>query len=394
MTKESQVNKSENGHCNSPIVTWYGERGIVNAVVTKIKSNPVSNVRNLLEAVRWADSGCPNWISEVNSVHVCVEIGLAHFGDPDLILVCKTEQGVKCVFVEVKVIPYCFSMRSNDLGMEESGFNSSINGQLSLKYRFAKALESTAVPNNSECPDSIREPEDISKAYQKKLNDTKQRHLDKPGVIDMLDEWGLVGIPEKNCHYIAWTWDQAEKAFVNSSNKDKYELPLFVDENDNNLWDDMQDRIGWIGYKEVENAFNLVDNTEFQRAFKTMQEDLAPSAPDYETGNSLRLERLSDDIRKDIDEIAKRFSPKEVKKCRGSYSIMKSGQTVGKIIPCCGGENSGIFVGVRETGIPVQDNQRLLEKRVQSVLFKGFLIKDIQKEEGKINQVIGYINDI
>jgi hypothetical protein len=59
----------------------------------------------------------------------------------------STEDGVRqLLFVEAKAGPYIFSARSNSVGMQEPGFNSAINGQLSLKYRLACALE-RAEPN-------------------------------------------------------------------------------------------------------------------------------------------------------------------------------------------------------------------------------------------------------
>jgi hypothetical protein len=71
-----------------------------------------------------------------------IEPGFSKFGQPDLVLVCKIKDGSKrWVFIEAKAIPYNASAMSNKNGMKQNGYNSSINGQLSLNYRLALALE-------------------------------------------------------------------------------------------------------------------------------------------------------------------------------------------------------------------------------------------------------------
>jgi hypothetical protein len=108
-------------------VRWYGERGIVNAVVGCIQpaSSPVDAVRRLLGAIEWADGGRPAWIEEISDAAVFVERGFADFGNPDIVIVTSGLTGLRCVFIEAKIGPYILSMRSNSTGMREPGFKDS-----------------------------------------------------------------------------------------------------------------------------------------------------------------------------------------------------------------------------------------------------------------------------
>ena len=106
-----------NNRATLPVTIWYGERGIVNSIVTHVASqqNPGKTAGKLLDAVQWADSGKPVWMSQITDVNLIVEVGLADFGNPDLMIVCRTKGDDRpyCVFVEAKAICYQFSIGSN-----------------------------------------------------------------------------------------------------------------------------------------------------------------------------------------------------------------------------------------------------------------------------------------
>lgn len=60
---------------NAPFIRWYGERGVVNALVSHLSRDPVSRVRGLLGAVEWADGSTPAWIEGIQPfahVGVCL----------------------------------------------------------------------------------------------------------------------------------------------------------------------------------------------------------------------------------------------------------------------------------------------------------------------------------
>ena len=119
-------------------VYWYGERGIMKAIITHLTcdGDATDGIEIFLSAVSWADGRVPLWVEKIQSVTLIIEVGPADFGDPDLLIVCRTPSATKLVFVEAKVVSYIDSMRSTApsegarWGMTQIGFNSSINGQL------------------------------------------------------------------------------------------------------------------------------------------------------------------------------------------------------------------------------------------------------------------------
>src|SRR5690242_2756525 len=147
-----------------PEIIWYGERGIVASLISYVRGSVVASIRQLLRAVFWAGGTGARWIEAIERANVIVEIGLADFGAPDLMLVCRGASGLpRIVFIEAKATPYEVSARPNTpvpglsrSGMQARGYNSSVNGQLALKYRFATALQCWA-----EHQDSIVEPQGI-----------------------------------------------------------------------------------------------------------------------------------------------------------------------------------------------------------------------------------------
>jgi hypothetical protein len=163
-------------------VCWYGERGVMNALVTHLQraSDRVESVRTFLSAVRWAGPRGGSWVNDFTQVCLIVEIGLADFGNPDLMIVCHGPTGVRCVFIESKIGMYLASMRPNHKGMQLPNFNSSINGQLSLKYRFARSLHAAA----SDAMEIAESPELLS-VYKAKHGDPRPlpRRLAKPVIL-------------------------------------------------------------------------------------------------------------------------------------------------------------------------------------------------------------------
>src|SRR5207302_5688722 len=119
----------------------------------------------------------PSWLEEFSNAYLIVEVGLADFGDPDLLIVCRTGSGVShLVFLEAKAQSYTDSMQQTSRlhtakwGMEQDGFNSSINGQLTLKYRFANALSLWDGRAGA-----ISESRLLFEAYQARLNDSPKK---------------------------------------------------------------------------------------------------------------------------------------------------------------------------------------------------------------------------
>ena len=86
-----------------PNIQWYGERGIVNAVVTYINQNQkdrIDRLKKFLGAIEWWGNKAKNdWISKINEkteFKIVVELGLSDFGSPDLIIVCMVNNEKYC----------------------------------------------------------------------------------------------------------------------------------------------------------------------------------------------------------------------------------------------------------------------------------------------------------
>jgi hypothetical protein len=98
------------------MLIWYGERGVVNAAVTHLVEHNAA--AQFLRCVQWADGSSPAWPEKITDVKFVVEVGLAEFANPDLILVCESSADPRpfCLFLEAKVVPYSASAVSNKEG--------------------------------------------------------------------------------------------------------------------------------------------------------------------------------------------------------------------------------------------------------------------------------------
>jgi hypothetical protein len=380
-------------------VIWYGERGIINAIVAHVSTSGdfVGSVRNLLKAIRWGNGNRPSWIGDFSEAHLVVEVGLADFGDPDLLIVCRTRSGlIHLVFVEAKAQSYTDSMQQTSplcaakWGMEQDAFNSSINGQLTLKYRFANALslwDGHAA--------AISESRSVFEAYQIRLNDSAKkspgRSLAKPSILKgIFGRLGLAGLPEANCHYIALTWDCESKAFFNSPDVPFDYLPVFLGDDGRERFSTMLGRIGWIGYKQLEEALGLSHATEYKAAFTTMLHSPEPPPSFYAEKRRGRWESFPNEIIKLGEGLAVALGTVRIQRVDGSYSMKdENNQTVGKIIP----NKDSVFIGVREECKPLSyargqiDQARFRRRRVRTVDFIGMDVKSVSEAERLIRSI-------
>ena len=333
----------------TPVTIWYGERGIVNSIVTYIASqnDPAKTTSKLLDAVLWADGGKPAWISQITDVNLVVEISLSAFGNPDLLIVCsiKDEALPYCIFIEAKATCYQFSMGDNAKGMSP-GFNSTINGQISLKYRFACALKSVKRDDIE-----IVESDSLYKAYKKELNDYNPipRHLKKPEMLKLLTNIGLLPLDEERCYYIALTWDNEDHAFFrNADVKFPDNYPLFLDNDGECGYKTMKSRLGWLGYRNLEKSMNIRSSDEYLQACSGMFSTPEPSEDDYtRLSKSGPLPVYDKDF---LDYLFGSFKDAygknkgfKIKNCKGSYSISINDYVLAKIKP----KGEFVFVGVR-----------------------------------------------
>jgi hypothetical protein len=344
----------------------------------------MEKVRALLDAVKWADGCRPSFIDNLTDATLVVEAGFGEFGNPDLMIVCAARDESKpyCVFVEAKAGTYQASMADNTQRMTV-GYNSTINGELSLKYRLATALEN-AKPHNGEIAEIV-EPKPTFEQYLDRLGDTNKRprHVRKPKTLKLLNALGLIGMPESRCLYVALTWDNTHHVFFNDSGVDANKnLPLFLSGSGRDLFDEMKPRIGWLGFAGVESALNLNRNPEFHGAIETMLRTMSPSSADYaQRGLSSScvpddVKELADRIKGRLREAAPRWKPSG---SEYSWSLGPAGpprRVLIKVITRNQQDMWDVFVGIRN-----KDDKELVgsqfseSKKVVGHTFYGVVVK-------------------
>jgi hypothetical protein len=386
----------------APTVYWYGERGIVNAMISYI-SRPetiVESIKALLSEVCWGSGATPDWVGEIQNVALVVEVGLADFGDPDLLVVCYTSTGIKLVFVEAKVVSYTDSMQSTSTsaatrwGMFQVGFNSSINGQMTLKYRFAKALSRW----DGVTP-AIVEDEVIFRAYVEYLNDSPSkapgRRLVKDKILKRIfKRLGLNGISEESCYFVALTWDARAKVFFKSKDVPSDCLPVFLDSNGTDVFAKSLQRIGWLGYAELDSALGLSGSPEYVSAIATMLETVEPSEAFYTEHRRGRWDSYPEWIVSLADAIASSLGSRSQRK-DGSFSILdENGIAIAKIMP----KVEGVFVGIRDgllDAIPPENWQStkspLTKKKINTVSFSGHCVTTLAEASDFVVQLKGRV---
>lgn len=299
-------------------VLWYGERGVINATIL-VLARDLNLTKLFLKAIEWCDSDPPKWIDEVELVDFIVEIGLADFGNPDLIIRCaiKGETEPRLIFVEAKLVEYESSAISNNDRMTTAKFNSSINGQLSLKYRFAHALACW------EGKGPIVEPDDLHACYQNKLFDPilKPRRLNKKQILEFLKEFSK--LPENHCQYIAITWDK-ENPFRNLHS---YIRPAVYEICGTDNWDQVRGRIGWIGYKTLQDIHG-----DLAAAISpVLKLTVATDHPIFPSSSvkpvallTQRIEKFSPEIQRilaSVEKVAQKYFGKDAQRLLGSVSV-------------------------------------------------------------------------
>lgn len=338
-------------------VIWYGERGVVNSAVAGLERIGAPGIATLLQSVEWAGDHTPPWLEKIADVSLIVEVGLAQFGNPDLIIVCRLadDQLPRVIFLEAKVIPYLQSALPNSQGMRE-GFNSSINGQLSLKYRFSRALASWQYVASP-----IVEPPQLHATYRRPpaqggLADPSAwaRRLAKNSVLSILSESGLRGLPAEYCHFVALTADAQPFFRLPGISQDL--LPKFIAESGADNWESTKARVGWIGYEQVGAALGGDHATAYRAAVATM---IAEGRPDrlpvdgnqgivhLSTVNFAKFRPETIGRVAAIEDRARQyFGADSVERLQGSTSVTVAGRVRIKVVPHEPGPMERILLGI------------------------------------------------
>jgi len=122
-------------------IRFYSERGVMSHYLGNLDSGRLERlmaVARNLDGLALADAiGCP-----VGSYRVYTEfeLGSEGFGSPDGGILVRTSNGVAFVFIEAKCEPYAHKYADPTAKKVAKNYNSSINGQLELKWRFVNAF--------------------------------------------------------------------------------------------------------------------------------------------------------------------------------------------------------------------------------------------------------------
>ena len=224
---------------------FYGERGIVNGLVLDIRKD-LELGKVFLKTIDWFGLGETNWTENLEDITFLVEPGFSKFGQPDLVLICRLRDGSKrWLFIEVKAIPYQASAMKNSKGMSQKGFNSSINGQLSLNYRLAMALERySGELLLEESPETFHQ-------YQKALSDYNKgpRRACKPEFIKGIIGPHFKGLELDKCFFVVLSKDVGPNPMEKESED---LLPLLLNGDGKNTWGELSRNFGFLSLKRLD----------------------------------------------------------------------------------------------------------------------------------------------
>src|SRR5262249_51250285 len=237
----------------------------------------------------------------------------------------------------------------------------------------------------------IEESTALFEQYKAKINDPRSvpRRLAKSQVVnEVLLASQLRGIAEERWSYVALTWDAEDRAFFTDPFVAEFGgLPCFLSDSGADVLEDMRPRLGWIGYRRLENALGLRDDPDYVAAFATMQATVEPDAKDYDVaeanargGASAESVALAAKLRHEL------FGAFEVAEYTGSYSVTRGSHTIAKIIP----QAKTVFVGVRETESPGRWFSGPLEAvSVQGVRFVGVHVPADNPDASEAASLVG-----
>lgn len=255
------------------VIHFYGERGLVDSLLLDLQA--AGKLADLLNGVEFPFRNPTRLgIAADAEIVVVVEAGFggnrAGFGWPDAILIATLPTGGKVVcFVEAKAGLY--ADEAADFTDRKKGFNSKINGQLSLRFRLAQALRAYRRGGKR-----LVEPDDVARAYGEQ---GRPRRLVKADNLRKVVEPYLLAADENQTVeylFVALTDDDANvwQGMADDSPRLPFvPNPLAADEDApedlwvvsrNTPWADNKKAFGWVGFRAVEDL--VKDGPLFARA--------------------------------------------------------------------------------------------------------------------------------
>lgn len=255
------------------VIHFYGERGLVDSLFLDLEAG--GKLVAFLNEIQFACRDPARLrVPDESEITVIVEAGFggnrAGFGWPDAVVVVTLPTGGKLVvFIEAKVGLY--ADEAADFTARKKGFNSKINGQLTLRFRLAEALRAYAGGTR------LVEPEDVARSYGE---EARPRRLAKKDNIEKIVKPYIVAADENQSVeylFVALT-DDEENVWQSINGGHRSELLPFVptrlaagddipDElwtGDRNAWAEHGRSFGWVGFSAAERL--VADGPLFSRA--------------------------------------------------------------------------------------------------------------------------------
>jgi hypothetical protein len=366
-TDETEHNSVKDGIKSS--IIWYGERGLVNSMIYALTRG--NQIQELLNKIHWADEKEKTWTNLLAETSIIIELGLNDFGNPDLIIKAKDHQGdPHFIFIEAKTGSYNENAAPNK--KMTGGYNSTINGQLSLKYRFVKALETWDGETGI-----ITESTPVYHAYRENIGDysTQPRTLKNQAIIeDILKETGFTEANTGNSYYIALTLE--EKGYNPFTDTENIEYrPVFLDEKGENQYTNLRANTGSINLAEVK---EFINDPAFNKVYDLMtrRQETTPTGkhPQIRTTKlSNYPKQVIDKCRNIGEKLLETTNAETLDQKAGSFSLLDaSGLVIGKIIP----REDEIWYGVRETRhLEEPPYQRIGKRLIRNTAFIFYTIE-------------------
>ena len=308
---------------------FYGERGIVNGLVLDIKDD-LELGKAVINSISWCDHSDTDWISNIQDIQYFVEPGFSKFGQPDLIMICTLSDRTKrYLIIEVKATPYAGSAMPNSKGMGQKGYNSSINGQLSLDYRLALAL------NDYKGEGILQESESIFEAYREALGDYNPgpRKAGKFELIEWIVKPYFKDLQSNNTYFIAMTRDMDDNPLNNVDDDFK---PKVLDSGGNDCWAEYAPQFGFLSLQKLDLTILNFDGY-FRKGCRIHIGEWKVDLP-VELLVPVNFKKFDKDWINSVNAVAeciKIGTPNSVKtiKHNGSYSFKIKGKTIGTLYP-------------------------------------------------------------
>lgn len=217
----------------------WGERGLVATLFSDLAQENASILKKFIEMIELADGSLGiNFNSEEMWCVIEPDFGNRGFGSPDAVIriTNKKDKSIVIIF-EAKRTTYERSSWDLNRKQYDSGFNSSINGQLELNYCLTLALQQFK-------KDELIEPNWIINAYQGDRDVLGQRRLVNKHVLNKIAK--QIANLNLQCYYHVILTDDDSNPFLKRKN-----LPRLFDQHNQDQWESVKKNFGWLNFERI-----------------------------------------------------------------------------------------------------------------------------------------------